>query len=222
MASTKVSVVVLISGSGSNLQAILDASQTNYCPINIKAVISNRPLAKGLERAKHANIPAIVIDHNDYNGRDDFDEALIKQIDHYQPELVVLAGFMRILTHDFVSHYTGRLINIHPSLLPNFPGLNTHERAVKSGVEQHGASVHFVTTEVDGGPIILQASVSVKSNDTAKELAQRVLHEEHLIYPLAIKWFAEKRLVLDNNKVLLDHVELPKTGLNYAQVTENQ
>ena len=222
MASTTASVVILISGSGSNLQAIIDASQTGSCPINIAAVISNRPDIKGLQRAKEANIKSLVVDHTQFSGREDFDQALIKQIDLYQPDLVVLAGFMRILTSDFVEHYTGRLINIHPALLPDFPGLNTHERAIESAVKQHGASVHFVTTEVDGGPIILQASVPVKSDDSSEQLAQRVLQQEHLIYPLAIKWFAEKRLVLDKNRVLLDKVELPKTGLNYAQVMESQ
>ncbi len=216
------SVVILISGSGSNLQAIIDASQSEQCPINIAAVISNRANAKGLERAQQANIKTAVIDHTQFNGREDFDQALVKQIDTYQPDLVVLAGFMRILTHEFVEHYTGRLINIHPALLPDFPGLNTHERAIKSGVKEHGATVHFVTTEVDGGPIILQAGVAVKSNDTAKELAQRVLQQEHRIFPLVIKWFAEKRLVLNDNKVFLDQQQLPETGINYAQVTENQ
>jgi len=221
MPSTTTSVVILISGSGSNLQAIIDARQTGQCPINIAAVISNRPNVKGLERAKQAGITSHVVDHTQFNGRESFDQALIEQIDQYQPNLVVLAGFMRILTPDFVEHYSGKLINIHPALLPNFPGLNTHERAIQSGVQQHGASVHFVTTEVDGGPIVLQASVSVNSSDTPRQLAQRVLQQEHLIYPLAIKWFAEKRLIFDNHKVLLDQKELPETGLNYVQVTEN-
>jgi len=221
MPSTTASVVILISGSGSNLQAIIDASQSGACPIDIAAVISNRPDAKGLQRAKQAGITHNVVDHTQFNGRENFDQALIKQIDQYQPNLVVLAGFMRILTHDFVEHYSGKLINIHPALLPDFPGLNTHERAIESGVQQHGASVHFVTTEVDGGPLVLQASVPVNNNDSATQLAQRVLAQEHLIYPLAIKWFAEKRLTLENNKVMLDKKELPTTGLDYAQVTEN-
>jgi len=222
MSSTTASVVVLISGSGSNLQAIIDASHASDYPVNIAAVISNRPDVKGLERAKQANITSLVIDHTQFSGRKDFDQALIEQIDHFQPDLVVLAGFMRILTQDFVEHYTGKLINIHPALLPDFPGLNTHERAIESAVKQHGASVHFVTSEVDGGPIVLQASVPVKPDDSTEKLAQRVLQQEHLIYPLAIKWFAEKRLVLDKNKVLLDNEVLPETGLNYAQVMENQ
>jgi len=221
MTSTIPSVVILISGSGSNLQAIIDASQTGRCPINITAVISNRPNVEGLERAQKAGIAAAVIDHKQFTGREDFDQSLIKQIDAYQPDLVVLAGFMRILTSEFVEHYAGKLLNIHPALLPDFPGLNTHERAIESGVQQHGASVHFVTTEVDGGPIVLQARVPVHRDDTTEQLAARVLKQEHLIYPLVIKWFAEKRLLLDNNEVFLDQQKLPKTGLNYAQVKEN-
>jgi len=214
-------VVVLISGSGSNLQAIIDAAHSGYCPIDIKAVISNRPDVKGLERARLANIETQIIDHTQFGGREAFDKALITQIDRYQPVLVILAGFMRILTNEFVEHYTGRLLNIHPALLPDFPGLNTHERALKSGVKQHGASVHFVTTEVDGGSIVLQASVPVKADDTAETLAANVLQQEHLIYPLVIKWYAEKRLVLDNNMPFLDKKELPATGLDYAEVTKN-
>lgn len=222
MSSAMPTVVILISGSGSNLQAIIDATKSGYCPVNIAAVISNRPDVKGLERARQANIPGLVIDHTRFAGREAFEQTLRKQIDTYHPDLIVLAGFMRILTHDFVEHYLGRLINIHPALLPDFPGLNTHERALESAVKEHGASVHFVTTEVDGGPVILQASVPVEAKDTAKQLAARVLQQEHLIYPLAIKWFAEKRLKFDNNQVTLDGKTLPETGLNYAQLMENQ
>ena len=217
-AITSIPVVILISGSGSNLQAIIDAANAGDCPIHISAVISNRPDVKGLERARLAGIKTDVIDHTKFDGRDAFDQALVNRIDSYQPTLVVLAGFMRILTNYFVEHYTGRLLNIHPALLPDFPGLNTHERAIKSGVKQHGASVHFVTTEVDGGPIVLQASVPVKPDDTATALAARVLQQEHLIYPLAIKWYAEGRLVLESNKPLFDKKELPVTGLDYAEV----
>lgn len=214
-------VVILISGSGSNLQAIIDANQAGNCPINIRAVISNRPDVKGLERASAAGIETVVIDHKQFDSREAFDQELINRIDAYQPSLLVLAGFMRILTHQFVEHYAGRLLNIHPALLPDFPGLNTHERALESGVEQHGASVHFVTTEVDGGPIVLQAAVPIKSDDIAETLAARVLKQEHEIYPLVIKWYAENRLVLDNKKPLLDKKELPATGLKYAEVQEN-
>jgi len=216
------SVVILISGSGSNLQAIIDAANAGDCPIKISAVISNKANVKGLERAQAAGIETLVIEHTQFNGREAFDQALISRIDAYQPKLVVLAGFMRILTSQFVEHYAGRLLNIHPALLPDFPGLNTHERALESGVKQHGASVHFVTTEVDGGPIVLQASVTVKSNDNAEVLAARVLEQEHLIYPLVIKWYAENRLVLEKNKPVLDKKELPATGLDYATIKENQ
>ena len=222
MSSTTPSIVILISGNGSNLQAIIDAVKTGQCPVTIRAVISNKPDVKGLTRAKQANIDTRVIDHTNYTDRDDFDQALIREIDTYQPDLVVLAGFMRILTHSFVTHYSGRLINIHPALLPDFPGLNTHERAIKSGVQQHGASVHFVTTEVDGGPVILRARVPVKKNDDAKILAQRVLQQEHLIYPLVITWFAEKRLTLENGHVMFDNSKIPETGLDYAQVVNQQ
>jgi len=214
-------VVILISGSGSNLQAIIDASNDSYCPIQIRAVISNRANVKGLERARLAGIETVVIEHAQFDSRDAFDKELICKIDHYQPDLVILAGFMRILTQQFVEHYHGRLLNIHPALLPDFPGLNTHERAIESGVKQHGASVHFVTTEVDGGPVVLQASVPVKSTDDTKTLAARVLEQEHVIFPLVIKWYAENRLVLENNKPLLDKKEIPATGLNYAETRTN-
>jgi len=217
-----ISVVILISGNGSNLQAIIDANQNGDCPVRIRAVISNRPGVKGLERAQLAGIETAVVDHTLYEDRETFDQALINCIDDFQPDLVVLAGFMRILTSYFVEHYMGRMLNIHPALLPDFPGLNTHERALESGVEQHGASVHFVTTEVDGGPIVLQAAVPIKTGDTAQILANRVLQQEHLIYPLAIRWYAEKRIHLKNNKVIFDQKELPATGLNYAEVQQTQ
>lgn len=216
-----ISVVVLISGSGSNLQAIIDATLNNELPISISAVISNRPDAKGLQRAQNANIETRIVDHKDFPDRDVFDAELKLCIDSFSPDLVVLAGFMRILTKDFVEHYSGRMLNIHPALLPNFPGLNTHERALESGVEQHGASVHFVTTEVDGGPIVLQANVDVLDNDDADILAARVLEKEHLIYPLAIKWYAEGRLTFKDNQLLLDDSPLPATGINYADDKAN-
>ncbi len=196
-------VVVLISGRGSNLQAIIDAA-SNYLPVEIRAVISNRPDAVGLDRAKRAQIETRVLDHNDFASREEYDFALQALIDSFEPSLVVLAGFMRILTADFVNQYRGRMINIHPSLLPAFPGLDTHERALEAGVREHGASVHFVTEEVDGGPIILQAKVPVLPNDTPETLAARVLKQEHRILPQAVGWFAESRLQLEGNAVLLD------------------
>ncbi len=196
-------VVVLISGRGSNLQAIMDAA-SNDLPVEIRAVISNRPDVAGLDRAKRARIETRILDHNEFTSREEYDAALQALIDSFEPSLVVLAGFMRILTADFVNHYRGRMINIHPSLLPAFPGLDTHERALEAGVREHGASVHFVTEEVDGGPIIVQAKVPVLPNDTPETLAARVLKQEHRILPQAVGWFAESRLQLEGNAVLLD------------------
>ena len=200
----KLPIVVLISGSGSNLQAIIDAIDRGLAAA-IKAVISNRADAYGLERAQTAGIPTHVLDHSGFPDRDTFDNALQSQIDAYRPSLVVLAGFMRILGAAFVNRYHGRLFNIHPSLLPQFPGLNTHQRALDVGVNEHGASVHFVTNELDGGPMVIQAKVQVLPNDDAETLASRVLEREHQIYPQAIRWFAEGRLKLQDNRVLLDN-----------------
>jgi len=194
-------IVVLISGRGSNLQAIIDAADPL---VDIKAVISNRPDAKGLASAQAANIVTKVIDHRQFADRETFDEALQKRIDNYQPSLVVLAGFMRILSDKFVAHYRGRLLNIHPSLLPKFKGLHTHERALAEGVKEHGASVHFVTEALDAGPVILQAKVPVLPTDDVDTLAARVLKEEHRIYPQVIHWFAEGRLQLRGDKFFLD------------------
>jgi phosphoribosylglycinamide formyltransferase-1 len=217
--SQAVPVVVLISGSGSNLQAIIDGMQAGDLPIDIRAVISNRTDAYGLERAKAAGIHTEVVNHRDYEGREEFDRALREAIDAYNPALVILAGFMRILTHDFVEHYLGRMLNIHPALLPLFPGLNTHERALQEAVEEHGATVHFVTTEVDGGPLVLQARVPVQDDDTPETLAARVLEQEHQIFPQAIRWFAEGRLRMQCDKVLLDDKPIPTTGIDFAEIT---
>jgi phosphoribosylglycinamide formyltransferase-1 len=212
-------VVILISGSGSNLQAIIDAMQAGELPIDIRAVISNRADAYGLKRARAAGIHTEVVDHRDYQGREDFDRALQEAIDAHNPALVILAGFMRILTHEFVEHYLGRMLNIHPALLPLFPGLNTHERALQEGVTEHGATVHFVTTEVDGGPLVIRARVPVEDNDTPEALAARVLEQEHRIFPQAIRWFAEGRLQMQCDKVLLDDKPLPTTGIDFAGLT---
>lgn len=197
-------VIVLISGRGTNLQAIIDDSRARDCPYRIAAVISNRPGAAGLDRARRADIETLVVDHTRYADREAFDAALIDAIDGKGATLVVLAGFMRILTRDFVTHYARRLINIHPSLLPQFPGLDTHARAIAAGAREHGASVHFVTEELDGGPVIIQARVPVLAGDDADTLAARVLEQEHRILPQAIRWFAEGRLSLDDGRVLLD------------------
>jgi phosphoribosylglycinamide formyltransferase-1 len=203
MSAQRLPVVVLISGDGSNLQAIIDQT-ADQLQINIRAVISNRANVHGLRRAERAGIETRVLDHTTFPDRENYDRALIELIDSFAPELVVLAGFMRILTPRFVRHYRGRLLNIHPSLLPKHRGLHTHQRALDAGDEIHGATIHFVTEELDGGPSIVQAQVPVRPDDTAEQLAARVLQKEHQIYPLAIRWFAEQRLKLDED----DHVNM--------------
>ena len=190
-------VVVLISGGGSNLQALIDAAGGRYLPIRIRAVISNDPRAFGLERARRAGIDALALDHRAFPSREAFDTALADLIDGYQPGLVVLAGFMRILTSAFVARYRGRMFNIHPSLLPKVRGLHTHQRALDAGEREHGATVHFVTDQLDGGPLVLQARVPVEPGDDAERLAGRVLAQEHRIYPQVVRWFAQGRLRLD-------------------------
>lgn len=210
MAEKPLSIVVLISGSGSNMQAIIDSLSEHSINAEIKAVISNKPGVLGLERARQANIPAIAIDHTQYETRLSFDQAMMQQIDQHQPELIILAGFMRILSQEFVEHYTGRLINIHPSLLPNFKGLKTHQRALDAGHGKHGASVHFVSNELDGGPVIAQTEVFVEKDDDAESLRLKVLQQEHMLYPIVTKWFAERRLKLENNVVLFDQLPLEK------------
>jgi phosphoribosylglycinamide formyltransferase-1 len=192
-------VVILISGRGSNLQSIIDAVAEKRLAIEILAVISNRPAAAGLQCAREAGIAVEVIDHLQFPDRAAFDRALQTCIEHFQPALVVMAGFMRILTDQFVQHFQGRMLNIHPSLLPAFPGMDTHRRVLEAGYSQHGASIHFVTEAVDGGPVVLQAQVPVQPDDTATTLAARVLQQEHRLYPLAISWFAEQRLQLDSS-----------------------
>lgn len=204
-------VVVLISGSGSNLQALIDAIAAGL-PARIGAVISNRADAYGLVRAQNAGIATAVLDHKGFDGREAFDRALIERIDAQRPDLVVLAGFMRILSAEFVRHYAGRLLNIHPSLLPRYKGLHTHQRALEAGDAEHGCSVHFVTEELDGGPLVVQAVVPVLNGDTPDSLAQRVQRGEHHIYPLAVRWFAEGRLRLGEQGVELDGQPLPASG----------
>ncbi len=189
-------LVVLISGNGSNLQAIIDNIANENLPAQIVAVISNKASAYGLERAKKAGIKHHVLSYNDFTDREHYDLALKNLIDEYQPDLIILAGFMRILSDEFVQHYSQKMMNIHPSLLPKYKGLNTHQRALDAGEKEHGCSVHFVTTELDDGPVILQAIVSIEDNDTAETLATRVHQQEHRIYPEAIRLFAEKKLKL--------------------------
>ncbi|WP_292932047.1 phosphoribosylglycinamide formyltransferase [Noviherbaspirillum sp.] len=194
-------IVILISGRGSNMQAIVRAAQAEKWPCKIAAVISNRADAEGLRFAAEHGIPTDVVVSKDFPSREAFDAALRVAIDRFSPDLVVLAGFMRILTPPFVEHYAGRMLNIHPSLLPSFPGLATHSQALAAGVKVHGATVHFVTAELDHGPIVAQAAVPVLSNDDEHALAERVLAQEHVIYPRAVRWFVEDCLSIDNGLV---------------------
>ncbi|MFM8466964.1 MAG: phosphoribosylglycinamide formyltransferase [Oxalobacteraceae bacterium] len=195
-------IVILISGRGSNMEAIMRTAAAERWTAQIAAVISNQPDAAGLDIARAADIPTAVVNHRDYSNREQFDVALAAAIDPYQPDLVVLAGFMRLLTDNFVHHFAGRLINIHPSLLPSFIGLDTHQRAIDAGVKFHGATVHFVTSELDCGPIVAQAVVPVHVNDDAAALAARVLEKEHQIYPRAVHDLLEGRLVLREGRVV--------------------
>lgn len=201
-------IVVLISGNGSNLQAIINACRANKITGNVVAVLSNKADAYGLERAKIANIPAYFVDPTLYNDRADYDKALIEQIDAYQPDIVVLAGFMRILSPDFVTHYQHKLLNIHPSLLPKYPGLHTHRQVLANKDSFHGVTVHFVTEELDGGPMIIQARTPVLPDDTEQSLQTRIQAEEYRIYPLAIGWLADERLKMENNQAFLDGIAL--------------
>lgn len=194
-------IVILISGRGSNMQALVRAARAEQWPATIAAVISNRADAAGLEFAAAHGIPTAVVPSKAYPTRDAFDAALREEIDRYAPDLVVLAGFMRILTAPFVEHYAARLLNIHPSLLPSFPGLATHQQALDAGVKVHGVTVHFVTAELDHGPIVDQAVVPVLAGDTEDTLSARVLEQEHIIYPRAVRWFVEDRLTIEHNRV---------------------
>ena len=193
-------IVILISGRGSNMEALVRAR----LPAKIAAVISNRADAAGLKFAAQSSLPTQVVDERAFSSREAFDDALATAIDQHSPDLVALAGFMRVLGGDFVRHYSGRMVNIHPSLLPAFPGLHTHRRALQEGVKLHGCTVHFVTPQIDHGPIIAQAAVPVHAGDTERTLAARVLHQEHRVYPLAIRWFVEGRLAVENGIVRVD------------------
>ncbi|OFC68683.1 phosphoribosylglycinamide formyltransferase [Alteromonas confluentis] len=212
MSAAKPRICVLISGNGSNLQAMIDAVEGGQLNAEIVAVISNRPGVFGLERAEKAGIPAHCLDHKDYPVRDEFDAKLQSLIDSVKPDAVVLAGFMRILTAEFVEHFSGKLLNIHPSLLPKFKGLNTHQRAIDNGDSEHGVSVHFVTPELDGGPVIIQSRVPVFEDDAASDLAERVQEQERRIYPLVLQWFVAGRLTMKDNKAVLDDHILPPQG----------
>jgi len=209
-------LIVLISGNGSNLQAIIDHIQQGKLPVHLQAVISDRPGAYGLTRAQNANIPVHVIDYKQYADRAAFDTALMQQIDAYQPDLIVLAGFMRILTTEFVQHYLGKMINIHPSLLPRYQGLHTHLRVLEAGETEHGASVHYVTPELDGGPIILQARVPVLASDTVETLQQRVHQAEHQIYPAVIARIAAGQVTFRNDQVYYQDHPIREEQREYA------
>ena len=213
-------LAVLISGRGSNLQAFIDACASGSLAAEIGVVISNNPDAPGLGRAAAAGIATRCIDHRDYPDRQSFDLALARELDKWQVDLVILAGFMRILTPAFVLRFSGRLLNVHPSLLPKYPGLNTHQRALDAGDHEAGVTVHFVTLELDGGPPIIQARIPIHPDDTVETLAARVVVAEHLIYPLAVKWYIAGRLKLTDRGAYLDGKPIPATGIDYKQESD--
>ncbi len=205
-------LVVLISGNGSNLQAIIDACQAGRIRGTLVGVLSNRADAYGLQRAADAGIPVQVLANANYADREQYDAALAEALDHWQADIVILAGFMRILTAGLVERYAGRMLNIHPALLPRYPGVNTHQRALAAGDDTHGTSVHFVTAELDGGPVILQAQVPVFPDDEVADLSARVLEQEHRIYPLVINWLCCGRLAWRDHAAWLDGQRLPAAG----------
>ncbi len=205
-------IVVLISGNGSNLQALIDACEAGRVQGQLVGVLSNRADAYGLVRAKESGIATQILDNKAYTSRDEYDAALLQALETWQADLIVMAGFMRILTPAFVQHYQGRMLNIHPALLPKYQGINTHARAIAAGDRVHGASVHFVTEELDGGPVVLQAKVPVFPEDTPDELAARVLTQEHQIYPLVVNWFCQGRLQMREGQAWLDGEVLAAQG----------
>jgi len=211
---SRMPIVVLASGSGSNLQALMDAAAAQTLPVSVAAVVSDRDGAYALERAARAGIPAHVVRRRDYRDGDAFCEALRRCIDAHRPGLVVLAGFMRILNGAFVGHYRRRLINLHPSLLPKYRGLDTHRRVLEHGERWHGASVHFVSEELDAGPVIIQGRIEVEPGDSPERLQQKVHGVEHRILPAAVRWFAEGRLTITGDRVLLDGRTSPEQGLS--------
>ena len=215
MTHSTAKLVVLISGSGSNLQAFIDSAADGSLGGEVAAVISNRPGVLGLQRAIDAGIPAQTVDHKAFDSRETFDNTLADCVDQHNPDIVILAGFMRILTPAFIRRYQGRMLNIHPSLLPKYPGLNTHQRAIDAGDKEAGATVHFVTEELDGGPPVLQARVAIEDGDNSDKLARRILQYEHKIYPLAASWLCQGRLKMDGENVMLDNQLLPASGYDY-------
>ncbi|MEP0357136.1 MAG: phosphoribosylglycinamide formyltransferase [Paraglaciecola sp.] len=208
----KKSIVVLVSGNGSNLQAIIDNISQQKINGNVVAVFANKQNAYGLTRAKNSDIPGVFINHKEFASREEYDNEMMERIDQYSPDLIVLAGFMRILTPNFVDHYQGKMLNIHPSLLPKYKGLDTHQRAIDADDNEHGASVHFVTAELDGGPVVLQSKVPIFASQDAEELADRVQQQERQMYPLVISWFCADRLKMVNNHAELDGQLLDEMG----------
>ena len=208
-------IVVLISGNGTNLQSIIDAIQ-NRLSVEIRAVISNKVNAYGLKRAEQANIPTHLISHRSFPSRIAFEKILQETIYHYYPQLIVLAGFMHKLGSEFINYYRGRIINIHPSLLPKHPGLHTHERVLITKDREHGVSIHYVTEDLDAGPLICQARLFVTPRDTLETLKWRIRALEHVVYPEVLSWFADRRVILDNHHIFLDGKLLPKTGKQFG------
>ena len=208
-------LAILISGRGSNLQAFIDACADGSLTADIAVVVSNNPDAAGLQRATEAGLPTRTVNHRDYDSRETFDAALVHALAEFEPDLVILAGFMRILTPVFIEPFAGRLMNVHPSLLPKYPGLNTHQRAIDAGDSEAGVTVHYVTQELDGGPPIIQARVPVLADDDADALAARVVVREHVIYPLAASWHLQGRLKLAAAGAILDGELLPETGVDH-------
>ena len=206
-------IVVLVSGSGSNLQAFIDACGNKIPNARISAVISNKSDAYGLHRALNAGINVHCLSAAGYENREQYDSALATLIDLHKPDVIILAGFMRILSEDFVLRYQGKMLNIHPALLPKFTGLHTHQRAIDSGDKEHGTSVHFVTPELDGGPVILQAKVPIFEDDNAEDVTSRVQAQEHVIYPMVANWLVEERLIMQDGKAILDGDALGLSGL---------
>lgn len=206
-------IVILISGSGSNMLSIVEAVKNQQIEADVACVISNKAQALGIEKAKQQGIATQVVEHNQFASKADFEQALSQAIDEYSPDLVVLAGFMRILSSEFVNRYLGRLLNIHPSLLPKYTGLNTHQRAIEAQDKEHGATVHFVIPELDAGPSIVQAVVPIKADDTQETLQKRVLEQEHIIYPIVISWYINGRVQFKDNQAFFDNKPLPNAGL---------
>ncbi|MCE7535274.1 phosphoribosylglycinamide formyltransferase [Aliivibrio fischeri] len=206
-------IVVLVSGNGSNLQAFIDACGNKIPNARIAAVISNKSDAYGLQKAIDADINVHSLNAKAYDSRELYDDALATLIDLHKPDVIILAGFMRILSEAFVTRYQGKMLNIHPSLLPKYTGLHTHQRAIDAGDKEHGTSVHFVTPELDGGPVILQAKVPIFENDNAEDVASRVQAQEHVIYPMVANWLVEERLTMVDGKAILDGTELGLSGL---------